>query len=122
MKSALLMSALLLTAMPLGARAEDMDHSKMHHSGVTTENDPVDVYADAMKKMHEDMMSVKPTGDADVDFVRGMIPHHQGAIDMAKVVLEKGKDPEIKKLATEIVKAQESEIKMMNDWLKAHKK
>ena len=61
-------------------------------------------------------------GNADVDFIKGMIPHHQGAIDMAKVVLEKGKDPEIKKLAEGIVKAQESEIKLMNDWLKAHKK
>ncbi len=75
-----------------------------------------------MKTMHEAMSAVKPTGDADIDFVEGMIPHHQGAIDMAKVVLEKGKDPEIKKLAEGIVKAQESEISMMQDWLKAHKK
>ena len=75
-----------------------------------------------MKTMHEGMASVKPTGDADVDFVAGMIPHHQGAIDMAKVVLEKGKDPEIKKLAEGVIKAQEGEIKMMTEWLAAHKK
>ena len=91
-----------------------MDHSMMNHGG--------DIYAPAMKTMHEGMASVKQTGDADVDFVTGMIPHHQGAIDMAKIVLEKGKNPEIKKLAEGIVKAQESEIKRMNDWLASHKK
>ncbi len=123
-KSALLMSALLLTALPVGARAEGaegMDHSKMHHPAAATDA-PRDIYAGAMDKMHQDMMAVKPTGDADVDFVRGMIPHHQGAVDMAKVVLEKGKDPEIKKMAEQVIKAQESEILFMNNWLKAHQK
>ena len=120
-KSALLLSTLLVTFMPFAAHAEDamkMDHSKMNHAMAA----PTDAYAPAMTKMHEDMMAVKPTGDADIDFVRGMIPHHQGAIDMAKIVLEKGKNPEIRKLAEDIIKAQESEIKMMNDWLKANQK
>lgn len=98
-----------------------MDHSKMDHSMMMPMGQG-GMYDAAMKTMHEGMASVKPTGDADVDFVAGMIPHHQGAIDMAKVVLEKGADPEIKKLAEGIIKAQESEIKMMNDWLAAHKK
>ena len=66
--------------------------------------------------MHKDM-GAPLTGDADVDFVRGMIPHHQGAIDMAKVELQYGKDPALRKLAEDIVKAQESEIAMMKDWL-----
>lgn len=122
-------SKLLMTATALiimggasGVHAEDamagMDHSKMGHAMMQQGG----IYDGAMKTMHENMASVKPTGDADVDFVQGMIPHHQGAIDMAKVVLEKGADPEIKKLAEGIVKAQESEIKLMNDWLKIHKK
>lgn len=68
-------------------------------------------------KMHE-AMNITFTGNADVDFVKGMIPHHQGAIDMAKTVLAFGKDPEVKKLAEEIIKAQESEIALMNEWLK----
>jgi uncharacterized protein (DUF305 family) len=69
------------------------------------------------EKMHRDM-AIEFSGDADVDFVRGMIPHHQGAIDMAKIVIAFGKDPEIRKLAEEIVGAQESEIAIMREWLK----
>ena len=73
------------------------------------------------QKMHEGM-DIAFTGDADADFVRGMIPHHQGAVDMAKVVLAFGKDPQIRKLAEEIVKAQEGEIALMQEWLKKNTK
>ena len=68
-------------------------------------------------KMHG-AMDIAFTGNADVDFVKGMIPHHAGAIDMAKTVLAFGKDPEVRKLAEEIVKAQEGEIALMQGWLK----
>ncbi|WP_315918358.1 DUF305 domain-containing protein [Mesorhizobium sp. SP-1A] len=78
-------------------------------------------YQAAMDKMHREMMAMKYTGDADVDFVRGMIPHHQAAIDMAKVVLDHGKDPEIRKLAQDVIKAQSKEIDEMENWLTKHK-
>jgi uncharacterized protein (DUF305 family) len=68
------------------------------------------------QKMHE-AMSIAFTGNADVDFVKGMLPHHQGAVDMAKVVLAFGRDPEIRKLAEAVIRAQESEIAMMRAWL-----
>jgi uncharacterized protein (DUF305 family) len=67
-------------------------------------------------KMHADM-AIEFTGNADIDFMQGMIPHHQGAIDMARVVLEHGKDPAVRKLAEEVIAAQESEITMMKQWL-----
>lgn len=77
----------------------------------------VKAYTAANDRMHKEM-SIAFTGNADVDFVKGMIPHHQGAIDMAKVVLEHGKDPQIRRLAREIIKAQNTEIAMMRAWLK----
>ncbi|WP_244639045.1 DUF305 domain-containing protein [Bosea sp. ANAM02] len=67
------------------------------------------------------MMSRMPayTGDADVDFMKQMKGHHQAAIDMAKVELAAGKDADAKKLAREIVAAQEKEISTIDAWLKA---
>ena len=75
----------------------------------------------AYKQADMDMMqgmAVEYTGNADVDFRLKMIPHHQGAIDMAKVVLAHGKDPELRKLANAIITEQEKEIAFMRDWLK----
>ena len=68
-------------------------------------------------KTHQDM-AITFTGNADVDFVKEMIPHHQGAVDMAKIVLAFGKDPEVKKVAEGIINAQEAEITSMKEWLK----
>lgn len=63
-------------------------------------------------------LTIRYTGDADIDFFRSMIPHHQGGIDMAKVVLEHGKDLESRKFAAEMIASHEKEIVMIRDWLK----
>jgi uncharacterized protein (DUF305 family) len=60
------------------------------------------------------------TGDPDIDFRVHMIPHHPGAVDMAKVALKHAKDPETKKMAQKIVDDQEKEIGEMQAWLKKH--
>jgi uncharacterized protein (DUF305 family) len=79
-----------------------------------------DFKAAHMKMM--DGMHVEYIGNSDVDFVQGMIPHHQGAIDMAKVQLQHGKDPELRKMAQKIISDQEKEIAEMQAWLKKNKK
>jgi uncharacterized protein (DUF305 family) len=73
-------------------------------------------FAASMKTMMTNM-NVKPTGNPDKNFTLMMIPHHQGAIDMAKVELQYGTDPELRQLATDIVAAQEKEIAQMKAWL-----
>ncbi len=90
------------------------------HEPVSNDKVPAAIASQAaMEKMHENMM-ITYTAVPDVDFVRGMIPHHQGAIDMAKIELQYGKDPEIRKLAEGIIKAQEAEIKQMMIWLRTN--
>jgi len=127
MKRHLFMAMLAVAGLSTAALAEQHNHVHSQHqekpaAGETQDahdasaQSVVDVYADAMEKMHHDM-AITPTGDADIDFARGMIPHHQGAIDMAKIVLEKGKDAEIRKLAEDIIAAQEKEIAFLKSWL-----
>lgn len=72
-----------------------------------------------MSDMDRGMMAAPMTGDADHDFAAMMIPHHQGAIDMAKAELLYGKDPQMRRIAQEILVDQQSEIDLMNRWLKS---
>jgi uncharacterized protein (DUF305 family) len=74
----------------------------------------------SMQSMHEALFSLKSTGNHDKDFVRLMLPHHQAAIDMAKAELTHGQDPQMRRLAQEIITDQESEIELMQLWLKQH--
>jgi uncharacterized protein (DUF305 family) len=78
-------------------------------------------YMAAMHAMGQNMMAMEMTGDASGDFVRMMIPHHQSAIDMAKVLLAEEKvDPEIRAIAEKIVADQTKEIEQLQAWLKTH--
>src|SRR5215471_15524768 len=71
----------------------------------------------SMEKMHAAMSSIEASGNSDVDFVKMMIPHHQAAIDMARTQLLSGKDPQLRRLAQEIITDQQSEIELMTLWL-----
>jgi len=76
---------------------------------------------ESMERMEAAMKSVRQSG-SDVDFVRLMLPHHQAALDMAKAQLLYGKDPQIRRLAQEIITDQQSEIELMQLWLKQQPK
>ena len=106
--------ALALTLPAAVLAGSHMDHSG--HGMATDANASTAAYEAASARMHEDM-AIELTGDADVDFARGMIPHHQGAIDMANTVLRYGTDPEMRALAQAIVQAQTAEIAQLRAYL-----
>jgi len=108
---------LALGCLALGAAVAQ----EMHHTPGTAEGvDPaVAAYVTASERMHQDM-AIEFTGNPDVDFARAMIPHHQGAIDMARAVLQYGQEPEIRALAEAIIAAQENEIAVLRGWLEEH--
>ncbi len=127
-----IIAALLISADPIpaqtGGRARNNgnQHIGNHTNGNqdsgnnrrdTATQDWAELMAD-MDRMHAAMDSVERSGDSDVDFVRLMLPHHQGAIDMAKTQLLHGRDPQMRRLAQEIVTDQQSEIELMQLWLK----
>ena len=83
--------------------------------------DAAKAYEAAAQKMHKDMAS-EYTNDVDVDFVRGMIPHHQGAIDQAEILLKYSTNPRLRRLAGGIIASQRREIRFMEKWLVARQK
>src|SRR5687767_5021307 len=76
-------------------------------------------FKEANDKMHQDMM-MELSGDADKDFAMMMIPHHEGAIAMAKAELQYGKDPQLRVMAEKIIAAQEAEIAELRKWQSEH--
>jgi uncharacterized protein (DUF305 family) len=82
-------------------------------------NPVAQAFQNANARMMADM-NVSLTGSADRDFVTSMIPHHQGAIDMARIQLQYGSDSELRELANAIIAAQEKEMALMREWLAKH--
>jgi uncharacterized protein (DUF305 family) len=112
--------ALALTLAALGAQA----HDAAHHLAATEQAAPspeaashaqsfTSMMGDAMTAMDEGMQLAPMNGDPDHDFAAMMIPHHRGAIDMAKAQLLYGKNPRLRRLAQEIIVTQDSEITVM---------
>jgi len=88
-------------------------------SQAATQSEATKAYMAAMNKMHAPMMQAIQNPGPDVAFVKGMIPHHRSAIDMARVVQQHGKDEQTKKWAADVIREQEREIAEMQAWLKA---
>ena len=117
MKVRSVMVAAILMATPALAVAQSAQPDAMKGMATKGAMSPADkTFMASMQAMMKNM-KVKPTGDPDADFVLMMMPHHQGAIEMAKVELQYGKDPDLRQLATDIVAAQEKEIAEMKAWL-----
>jgi uncharacterized protein (DUF305 family) len=109
--------AVLVVLIAGGGLCARQQTSGRHSPDETRKNGWSELTASA-ERMHAAMGSVGPSGNSDIDFVRLMLPHHQAAIDMAKTQLMSGKDPEIRRLAQEIITDQQSEIELMQLWLK----
>lgn len=112
--------ALGITVLPAVAWAQGTPHgghSMPMQTQQSTDNPATKAYRDINAKMHRDM-DLPLTGDPDGDFIRSMIPHHQGAVEMAKVALQYAKDEQVRQWATDIVREQEREIAQMQAWLK----
>ena len=117
-----LLAAMLFTA-PLPVLAQPTTMPGMQMGGAPAANEPpsTKAYRDAMAKMDQGM-AITWSGNADKDFVAGMIPHHQGAIEMARIELQYGKDPQLQKLARDVIAAQQKEIAFMKSWQAKHAK
>lgn len=88
------------------------DGEAPHHPAASVQSPFAKAMAEAMQRMDHDMM-VAASGDPDRDFARMMIPHHQGAIDMARAELQYGRDPVLRRLAQGIIVEQHQEIEVM---------
>jgi uncharacterized protein (DUF305 family) len=114
----LLALALLTAASALAQQA--MAQNSMQGMSTYVESPADKAMMAGMKKMQNEMMAAPVSGNTDKDFVAMMIPHHEGAIEMAQVELQYGKDPELRKMATAIITAQNKEIAEMTKWQAGH--
>lgn len=112
---AVLLTSVFVLSSPVTYGDMQMDH----HNSISA---ATKAYMRAMDKMHKPMMKGVEHSNPDIAFVKGMIAHHKGAVEMAKIELKYGKDPELRKLAEAIIRAQNTELRFMRAWLKKNNK
>ena len=119
-----LMTFITLSAVAISnyAQANEQPHQAHMNMPMSTDSAMQQELMQGMNQMNQDMMTAAQYKDPDVAFAAGMLPHHIGAVKMAEVELKYGKDPEMRKLAEDIINAQQAEIEQMQKWLKAHNK
>ncbi|HHX2537511.1 TPA: CopM family metallochaperone [Neisseria subflava] len=119
-----LMTFITLSAAAISnyAQANEQPHQAHMNMSMSTDSAMQKELMQGMNQMNQDMMAAAQYKDPDVAFAAGMLPHHIGAVKMAEVELKYGKDPEMRKLAEDIINAQQAEIEQMQKWLKAHNK
>ena len=119
-----LMTFITLSAIAISnyAQANEQPHQAHMNMPMSTGSAMQQELMQGMDQMNQDMMAAAQYKDPDVAFAAGMLPHHIGAVKMAEVELKYGKDPEMRKLAENIINAQQAEIEQMQKWLKAHNK
>lgn len=116
----LLAVAAIASAVGLPLAAQQMPG--MSHTGMAmphTDSPSTKAFKEANERMMQGM-GANFTGKADPDFVSSMLPHHQGAVAMARIELQYGSDPELKKLAQDLIAAQQTEIAFMLKWQERH--
>lgn len=97
------------TELSTDTSSEDTPYDALHNESMQV-----------MEQMHDAMNAAMNQTDADKLFGAGMLPHHIAAVRMAKLQLQYGKDPELRKLAKKIIQTQEAEIKLLQNWNKKH--
>lgn len=127
MKTIAIGTLVLALGITISASAQEMHH---HHAKETpaapasfvasSDKTFAQLMDEAMAIMDRDMRAAPMNGDPGHDFVTMMLPHHQGAIDMAKTILLNSKDPELRNLALGIIAEQQNEINVMRAWLARH--
>ena len=122
MKKLMTFITLSAVAVSIYAQANEQPHQAHMNMPMSTGSAMQQELMQGMNQMHQDMMAAAQYKDPDVAFAAGMLPHHIGAVKMAEVELKYGKDPEMRKLAEDIINAQQAEIEQMQKWLKAHNK
>ena len=111
-----LIMGLLLSTSVLASNSVSHDG---HASRAGEASQAAQAFDDANQRMHHGM-AIQSSGNVDMDFARGMLAHHRGAVDMARIELEHGSDEQMRQLAREVIDTQQREIDLLERWIAKH--